>query len=120
MHGKKMTVAEWQAVYDSFDLDVNKQYYLLDPQPSNMSELIWEFEPYGYHLMYVKWKDRQLCLDSVFGWQIFDMKVADPENNGFHLPLSPEFGSLEAALNHPVLDGKSIRERFDECRFYGE
>lgn len=120
MHGKKMTVEEWQAIYDSFDLGIDKRYYLLDPQPSNVSELIEEYEPYGYHLMYVKWKDRQLCLDSVSGWQIFDMKVADPDNGGFYLPLSPEFGSLEVALGYPVLDGKSIRERFDECQFFGE
>lgn len=58
VRGKKLTVTEWQAVYDSFDLDVGKRFYLLDPRPSNMSELIRECVPYGHHLMYVSWKDR--------------------------------------------------------------
>jgi len=87
---------------------------------ATVDELIEQYEPYGHHLMYVKWKDRQLRLDSVSGWQIFDMKVADPDGDGFYLPLSPEFGSLAVALEYPVLDGKSIRDRFDECWFFGE
>ena len=38
------------------------------------------------------------------------------ESNGFYLLL--EFGSPEAALDYPLLDGKPIRERLDERRFY--
>lgn len=35
-------------------------------------------------------------------------------------PITPEFSSAEEALDFPVLDGKSVRERFDECRFFVE
>lgn len=47
---------------------------------------------------------------------LFGMKLADLESNGFYLLL--EFGSLEAALGYPLLDGEPIRERLDERRFY--
>lgn len=96
-----MTIAEWQAVYDSFDLDADKCGCLLDPHLAIVDELIEQYESYGHHLMYVKWKDRKLCLDSVSRWQVFDMKVADPNGGGFYLPLSHEFDSLAVALEYP-------------------
>lgn len=119
MHGRKRTVEEWQAFYDEFDLDVNKSDCLLDPQPSTYEELLDEFGPYGFHMMYVKWNDREINCDATCGWRLYDMKVADPKD-GYFLELSPEFPSIAEALDYPVLDGKSIRERIGECRFYGE
>ena len=118
MHGKKRTPQEWQEFYDAFDLDINGDCELLDPQPATVDELLETFGPFGFHVMYVKWEDRQLYFDSVPRRHIYDMKVANPVD-GYFTAISPEFESLEEAIDYPVLGGKSIRERLGECRIYG-
>ena len=74
------------------------------------------------HLLFIKWGDLELCLDPWLGWVFTDVNTLDPigNPNSIWKIVSPRLSSLDEALDFPVLDGKSVRERFAECRFFVE
>ena len=64
----------------------------------------------------------KLCCDVMNGWAFSNMNLADDTNNpnSAWKIVTPGFATLSDALSFPVLEGKSIRERFPECRFFVE
>ena len=73
-------------------------------------------------LFYVKWGDAELACDRLNGWAFADYLEPDDTDNPFSRwkAITREFGSLEEALDFPILGGRSVRERFGECRFFFE
>ncbi len=81
-----------------------------------------EFDVEFADLVFIKWGDLSLCLDRLNGWAFADTSRPDDTHNPFSCwkTVTPEFKSLDEALDFPVLNGKSVRERFAECRFFVE
>ena len=71
---------------------------------------------------FILWNDRMFCCDRMNDWAFADVEVADDTGNpnSAWKIVTPGFASLSDALDFPFLDGKSVRERFAECRFFVE
>lgn len=72
--------------------------------------------------VYFTWNDRDFVWDGISGWLFADFSRWNTSGHPTSdwEPITPEFSSIEEALDFPVLDGKSVRERFAECRFFVE
>ena len=93
-----------------------------------MEDVAWpiEFESFGALVEHVKtgrgepvffsWNGRETVIDGLPTWSFerFD------EDAGKWDPLTEEFETAEELFDLPFLDGKSLRERFSECRFFVE
>lgn len=81
-----------------------------------------EFEVEFADLVFIKWGDMELCLDKLNDFAFADVSVLDDTGNPFSRwkTITPGSPSASDALDFPVLDGKSVRERFAECRFFVE
>lgn len=102
--------------------DLDDSPYWPIPRPYSISQLVYDQTEGGCFMFFVKWRDIQLCCDYMNGWAFADVtKVAVPrcENSMWEL-ITPPFDSLDDALDYPILDGKSIRERWDELYLYGD
>ena len=91
-------------------------------RPKRIQSIVDRFVVDLEDLIYIKWGDMALCLDRLNGWAFADITHDEDRFNPFSCwkTITPEFDSLDEALDFPVLDGKSVRERFDECRFFAE
>ena len=83
--------------------------------------IIKEFDEVGF-LFFVLWKDRMFCCDRMNDWAFADVDIPDDAGNpnSAWKIVTSGFSTLSDALDFPVLDGKSLRERFSECRFFME
>ena len=69
-------------------------------------------------VLYVRYGEDYYYCERSEGFVIRDMtKVADAYGKPFWAAITGPLGSIEAAIDYPLLDGKSIRERFDEVEF---
>ena len=112
------TLEEWQRVWREFDLEARHREF----RPVSPEQLAEDGELNGMDLFFVKWHDLQLCCDVMNGWAFSNVNLADDTGNpnSAWKIVTPSFGTLAEALDFPMLDGKSVRERFAECRFFVE
>ena len=112
------TLEEWQELWKGFDLtDRHREF-----RPESPEQLAEDGELNGMDLFFIKWNGLQLCCDFMNGWAFSDVNVADDTGNpnSAWKIITPPFSSLSEALDFPILDGRSLRERFGECRFFVE
>lgn len=66
--------------------------------------------------VFFDWNGREFVIDGLPTWcfERFD------EDAGRWDPLTEEFESADELFGLPFLDGKSLRDRFAECRFFVE
>lgn len=84
-------------------------------------DILKEFEEVGF-LYFVLCDGRMYCCDRMNDWAFADIEVADDTGNpnSAWKIVTPGFESLSEALDYPLFNGGSIRERFDDCTFYME
>ena len=65
---------------------------------------------------FFSWQGQEFVIDGFRGWcfERFD------EDAGKWDPLTDNFETSDELMDLPFLDGKSLRERFSECRFFVE
>ena len=82
----------------------------------SVQELIEHVETHFGGPAFFSWQDRDFVIDGFRTWcfERFD------EDAGRWDPLTEEFESAGELFDLPFLDGKSLRERFGECRFFVE
>ena len=112
------TFEEWKKHWERFDLEERHREF----SPANPSELAEDGDSNGMELFFVKWRGLQLCCDVMNGWAFSNVNLADDTGNpnSAWKIITPAFATLSEALDFPVLGGKSVRERFAECRFFVE
>lgn len=95
------------------DRDGTEKLYSID-------QLVYDHTECGCRIFFVKWRDVQLCYDGENDYEICDVtRPSDKERiTSLWKAVSPPLHTIEAALDYPALDGKSLRERWDECRLY--
>ena len=87
----------------------------------DIDELIECVEPAPGMPFYFEWHDTDYACDGMAGWAFCDFSLWAPKGcEASWQPVTPGFSSLSEALDYPLLDGKSVRERFDELIFYEE
>ena len=76
----------------------------------------------GMDMFYIKWRDMQLCCDYYNHFAFSDFKRYDTTGNpnSRWMIITPEFASLDDAVDYPLFDGKSLRQVWDECEFLAE
>ena len=76
----------------------------------------------GVFLFFVLWNGHMFFCDDVSDWAFSDFGPTDATEvpQGLWESVTPGFATLSDALDFPILDGSSIRERFSECRFFLE
>ena len=87
-----------------------------------VQSVVDEFDVELRDIVFVKWGEMELCLDKMNGFAFADISLPDETGNPFSCwkTITPGSPSASDALDFPVLDGKSVRERFAECRFFVE
>lgn len=83
--------------------------------------LLEEFEEVGF-LFFVLCDGCMFCCDRMNDWAFADIELADDTDNpntAWKI-VTPGFATLSDALDFPLFDGGSVRERFAECRFFME
>ena len=83
--------------------------------------IIEEFDEVGFPF-FVLWNDRMFYCDRMYDWAFADVDIPDDTGNpnSARKIVTPSFAGVAEVLDFPVLEGKSIRERFAECRFFME
>ena len=82
----------------------------------NIGALAEDIEGHFGGPAFFDWKGREFVIDGFRTWRFerFD------EDASLWDPLTPEFETADELFDLPFLDGKSLRERFFECRFFVE
>lgn len=82
----------------------------------SVGELVEHIESHFGGPAFLSWKGLEFVIDGFRGWcfERFD------EDAGRWDPLTEEFETADELFDIPFLDGKSVRERFAECRFFVE
>ena len=93
-------------------------YQKFSPYPIDALE--YDMSEGGCFMFFLKWHDMMLCCDYMNGYAFSDVTRADETGNpnSAWKIITPPFSSIQEALDYPVLDGKSVRQRYAECELY--
>ena len=70
--------------------------------------------------VFFSWNEKEFVINGDGGdFNLWSFGLFDG-NTGFWPPVTSEFEDPEELFDLPFLDGKSLRERFAECRFFVE
>lgn len=102
--------------------DLDDSPYPAIGRPYSVSQLVYDQTDGGCYMFFVKWKGIQICCDVENRWAFSDVTQAAKNDSGAYSwkVITPPFDSLHEALDYPILDGHSIRDRWDEIKLYSD
>ena len=102
--GEKEGLLSRPDAVSGLDLSANK----IRMERPSYEDIKYSVDKGGMDMFYVKWRDMQLRYDT----------TGNP--NSRWMMITPEFASLDDAVDYPLFGGKSLRQVWDECEFFAE